>query len=534
MPQIGDEVVYFFQGHKLYVEAVSRHGVYGIDEASLPWLNNKRKLQVQEVCKVIGLKIEIKPPRLVCLKLCVIDKATNKMTSNRFSIKYHDMDNVVDFVILRQFFDKAIEKDWRAKDKFRCIIDDVWWAGVIECKKPFEEDWPESEFQCLKITWDNGECDALSPWDLESVSGINARKTKPASSVNLPTNGENNLVTHDELQHLLYIPNSDEWPIEGRDYECQRILNGLEKIMELSLAEHFNYPVDLDAFPTYGIYIQYPIDLNTIKERLENRFYRRINSIFWDIRKIEQNATTFNDPKSSIVSNAIFLVELLTEFVNDTHCTNPMPIYKRMCKDKKLPQDVDEIETENSVLNKTIYENDYDDDDDDNDEDESDKNLQASYSKSTRARGKHAQLRSFNEETSKTKYEKKSNSTSILNTWQSNCQKLIDDLMAHPDSEPFREAVDLSVYSDYLEIIESTPMDLGTISTRLRQNFYSSLKKFDTDCKQIFKNSKSYNTVKRSQIYGMTLRLSAFYEERIKNITEKFKNEDTSKYGRSR
>ena len=522
MPQIGDEVVYFSQGHRLYVEAVKKTFAYEIDETSLPWNNIRKNIEVQEICKVVGLKIEIKPPRLVCLKLCIIDKLTNKMTNNKFSIKYHDMDNVVDFVILRQFFDRGIEKNWRAKDRFKCIIDDVWWIGIIDCKKPFEENYPESEFQCLKITWDSGESEELSPWDLESLSGVNARKTKPVSLSNMPNNGDSIIVTQEEMNYLLYVPNTDEWPIEGRDYECQRILNGLEKIMELSLAEHFNYPVDLDAFPSYGMYIQYPIDLNTIKERLENRYYRRINSIIWDIRKIDENATFFNDPKSSIVKNAIFLTELLIEFVNDTHCTNPIPIYKRLCKDKKLPQDTDEMEFENSMLNKTIYENEDENDDDDYNEN--------NLSKSIRGRGKN--VKSFNDanlsKTIEVKITKKTSS------WETSCQKLIDDLIAHPDSEPFREAVDLNIYTDYLKTIDSNPMDLGTIRNKLKQNLYSNLKKFDMDCKQIFRNSKCYNTQKRSQIYGMTLRLSAFYDEKIKKITEKFTNEDVSKYGRTR
>ena len=71
------------------------------------------------------------------------------MTTNKFSIKYHDMDNVDDFVVLRQFFDRAKERNWRAKDKFRCIIDDVWWIGSIESRKPYQEEYPDCQFQCL-------------------------------------------------------------------------------------------------------------------------------------------------------------------------------------------------------------------------------------------------------------------------------------------------------------------------------------------------------------------------------------------------
>jgi hypothetical protein len=122
-------------------------------------------------------------------------------------------------------------------------------------------------------------------------------------------------VTPDELKSLIYIPVEYEWPSCGRDEECDRILAGLERIMELLIAEYFNYPVDLDAYPHYAIIIGYPIDLNTIKQRLENRYYRRINSIQWDVRIIENNATRFNERKSDIVRQASLLTELLLEFI---------------------------------------------------------------------------------------------------------------------------------------------------------------------------------------------------------------------------
>lgn len=104
VPQIGDDVVYFRQGHELYVRAVKEKNIYELDESTLPWnqidqnnatvnesnmtdngddngvesSSNKRVIQVQEFCRVTGMKIEIRPPRLVCLKLSVIDRQTGK------------------------------------------------------------------------------------------------------------------------------------------------------------------------------------------------------------------------------------------------------------------------------------------------------------------------------------------------------------------------------------------------------------------------------------------------------------------------
>lgn len=37
VPQIGDEVVYFRQGHELYVQAVKRNQIYDIKMRRQPW-----------------------------------------------------------------------------------------------------------------------------------------------------------------------------------------------------------------------------------------------------------------------------------------------------------------------------------------------------------------------------------------------------------------------------------------------------------------------------------------------------------------
>ena len=81
-------------------------------------------------------------------------------------------------------------------------------------------------------------------------------------------------VQTDEIKEVLYLPQEGEWPDHGMGTECERIIKGLEQVMELSVAENFSAPVDLNAYPDYAVMIEYPIDLSTIKARLENRFYR--------------------------------------------------------------------------------------------------------------------------------------------------------------------------------------------------------------------------------------------------------------------
>ena len=81
-------------------------------------------------------------------------------------------------------------------------------------------------------------------------------------------------VDPEELKGMLYTPKPNEWSSAGLEAETERILQGIEAVMEHSAAEPFNAPVDLNAFPLYAVIIEYPIDLSTIKARLENGYYR--------------------------------------------------------------------------------------------------------------------------------------------------------------------------------------------------------------------------------------------------------------------
>lgn len=316
------------------------------------------------------------------------------------------------------------------------------------------------------------------------MSGVNSRKTKPVLSTALPSNGESIAVTPEEVRSLLYSPHSEDWPAGDRDTECERILSGLEKIMELSIAEPFNYPVDLDQFPQYALLIGYPIDLNTIKERLENRYYRRLNALEWDIRKIEEDAHAFNESNSSIVRQSTLLTNLLIEFINDPDCSNPIPIYKRLCKNlEENEENAQNLNSKRSTRNKQ-------------------KNEPTSANTSTNVPPLRFNLRSrqHTEENTKTEDIQAGSSFSASYSWREDCKKLIADIMRHPDSSPFRNPVDYNEYPDYLEKIEN-PIDFGMIRQRIFYNLYGNdLFLFDKDCTQVFINSKRYNTNLRSKV----------------------------------
>lgn len=108
-------------------------------------------------------------------------------------------------------------------------------------------------------------------------------------------------------------------------------------------------------------------------------------------------------------------------------------------------------------------------------------------------------------------------------------------------------------FQDYRNIIDC-PMDLSTVREKLSNNHYSSPIDFCKDMRLIFQNSRNYNTNKKSrvsfqlynfkylvincffyqcllwlihiefQIYSMTIRLSAMFEEHIRSIVSDWRS----------
>uniref|UniRef100_A0A803YHR7 PH-interacting protein n=1 Tax=Meleagris gallopavo TaxID=9103 RepID=A0A803YHR7_MELGA len=472
VPQMGDEVYYFRQGHEAYVVMAKKNKIYSINPKKQPW--HKMELREQELMKIVGIKYEVGLPTLCCLKLAFLDPDTGKLTGGSFTMKYHDMPDVIDFLVLRQQFDDAKHRRWNIGDRFRSVIDDAWWFGTIESQEPLQPDYPDSLFQCYNVCWDNGDTEKMSPWDMELI---------PTNAVFPEELGTSVPLTDEERRTLLYKPLDGEWGSRTRDQECDRIIAGINQLMTLDIASAFVAPVDLQAYPMYCTVVAYPTDLSTIKQRLESRFYRRLSSLMWEVRYIEHNTRTFNEPGSPIVKSAKFVTDLLLHFIKDQSCYDIILLYNAM--KKKVLSDSDET------------------------------------------------ILSFQDHQPKRRLRNRAQSYDIQ-SWKKQCQELLNLIFQCEDSEPFRQPVDLLEYpvssvidraflSDYRDIID-TPMDFATVRETLEAGNYESPMELCKDVRLIFSNSKAYTPSKRSRIYSMSLRLSAFFEEHISSILSDYKS----------
>lgn len=472
-PQMGDEVVYFRQGHARYLEAVRSKNVYNLGNKCEPW--SSFELNDHESCKVIGIKYEIRPPRLCCLKLAILNE-DNVPSGRSFVIKYHDMPDVLDFLVLKQTFDTSVRRNWGPGDRFRCMIEDVWWLGQIESHNQLSPEFPDSLFMCFRVRWDNGEYEFMSPWDLE-----------PVDESRLPIEvGGAVPVLPEELRATLYQPKAEEWPRGDRDASCRRIIAGLEHVMGLAIADLFLAPVDLNIYPEYAFVVEYPIDLNTIKARFENHFYRRITSAQFDVRYLATNAEKFNESHSSIVKHARIVTDLCLRILGEINDVDVPAVYHQLV-DTYISSDSDSDSNRPGPSSGSSNNNN-------------------STSNRRPAAGSRRSRRLVPE-----------------GDWRVDCRELLEMIWQCDDSEPFREPVDTLNHPDYLQIVD-TPMDLRTIKEDLLGGNYESPLDFCKDMKLIFQNSRNYNTNKRSRIYSMTLRLSTLFEAHIKPIIYNWKS----------
>uniref|UniRef100_A0A7N6B8V7 Bromo domain-containing protein n=1 Tax=Anabas testudineus TaxID=64144 RepID=A0A7N6B8V7_ANATE len=472
VPQMGDELIYFKQGHQAYVRAVRRAKAYSINPQKQPW--NRLNLRDQESVKVVGIKYEVGPPTLCCLKLAFLDPVSGKMTNESFSLKYHDMPDVIDFLVLQQFYNEAKEHNWQPGMRFRSIIDDAWWFGSVEDQEPLQPEYPDSLFQCYAVKWDNGEREKMSPWDMEPI---------PEEAA-LPEHvGDGVEVAEEELKALLYEPQEGEWGAHTRDEECERVIHGIDQLLTLDVAKAFASPVNLRDYPLYCTAVAYPTDLSTIRKRLENRFYRRISALMWEVRYIEHNARTFNEPQSPIVASAKVVTDVLLHYIGDQSCTDILDLYRKLKSEISSEEEADvELDIDSDTPGT-----------------------------STGHRGANS----------------KRGVVFDVKAWRGQCKELLRQMITSPDSEPFRQPVDLFEYpvkQPGTTYIIDTPMDLGTVSETLVAGNYENPMEFAKDIRLIFSNSKAYTPNKKSQIYSMTLSLSAFFEKHIISIISDYKS----------
>ena len=158
----------------------------------------------------------------------------------------------------------------------------------------------------------------LSAWELEPID----EKRRPTEE------GNGVQVLPSEIVRTLYRSRPEDWR-GHRDTECDRISAGLGQVMSLDIAKSLASAVDLNLCP-------YPIDLSTIRKRLDNRFYRRVSAVEFDVNYIVINACKLYNSQSNEICSASIIKDLCLEIIQNRDVVEIPTIYQRLVKKYKL------------------------------------------------------------------------------------------------------------------------------------------------------------------------------------------------------
>lgn len=91
------------------------------------------------------------------------------------------------------------------------------------------------------------------------------------------------------------------WPVPSPSADELAVAREhMQKLTSDPNMDLFSVPVDPDEYPTYETDIALPMDLSLITSRLENGYYRHIETLSLDLRLIVSNCRQFNEPTTAI------------------------------------------------------------------------------------------------------------------------------------------------------------------------------------------------------------------------------------------
>ncbi|OMO82129.1 hypothetical protein COLO4_23236 [Corchorus olitorius] len=260
IPQLGDEVVYFRQGHEECIESLR------LKEPG-PW-SSKGSLRAVEICRVVGLVYSNFPGSgESCCKLTLkfIDDSSCAC-GNSFSLTLPELINFPDFLIEKTRYDAAMSREWTRRDK--CLVwwkndneeGGSWWEGRIVAAEPKSMDFPDSPWERYEVNYKDGGRYRHSAWELHDPD--------------LPW--EHPHIDSEIRDRLLSSFSKLERSVSGNKDSY-----GYQKLNEAAQKSEF-----LNRFPV-------PLYPELIRLRLESNYYRTLEAVKHDIDVMRSNAETY-------------------------------------------------------------------------------------------------------------------------------------------------------------------------------------------------------------------------------------------------
>ncbi|XP_071703831.1 uncharacterized protein [Rutidosis leptorrhynchoides] len=260
IPQLGDEVVYFRQGHQDYIDG-SHSREMG------PWRLLKGNIRDVEFCKVKDLEYSTRPSGEACCKMTLqFEDPSSNVVGKSFKLTLPEVTGFPDFLVERSRYDAAMDRGWRCRDK--CQVwwknegeeNGNWWDGRIVAVKPKCVDYPDSPWERFSVQYKN-DPNVLqhSPWELYDASMV----------------WEEPHIDDDVRTKLIRaLAKLEQSGNKSADHY------GVQKLKQVSQTSTF-----INKFPV-------PLSLEVIQSRLENNYYRRLAAMKHDVEVLIENAET--------------------------------------------------------------------------------------------------------------------------------------------------------------------------------------------------------------------------------------------------
>ncbi|CAN8285870.1 unnamed protein product [Cochlearia groenlandica] len=264
IPQLGDEVVYFKQGHQEFLETRELN-----DRDRSRYL--PRNLRAVEICKVEKLNYDTYPGSgESCCKMVlrVVDSSSSSSSHashKEFQLTLPDLINFPDFVVEKTRYDAAIKTNWEIGHECRVwwrneTEGGSWWEGRIESSQVKSNEFPDSPWEIYRVVYETGDTNLHSPWEFE----------------NPQFHWENSTIDEKQREKLLSL-------FAGlvKSISKHQDSYGIQKLNEAAQKMDF-----CNRFPV-------PLYPELIQERLENQYYRSIGSFKHDVDAMLSNAESY-------------------------------------------------------------------------------------------------------------------------------------------------------------------------------------------------------------------------------------------------
>ncbi|XVF72736.1 hypothetical protein PTKIN_Ptkin12aG0144300 [Pterospermum kingtungense] len=260
IPQLGDEVVYFRQGHEACIEA-------GCLKGAGPW-SSRGNLSAVEICGVERLAYSHFPGSgESCCKITLrfVDNLSCAF-GDAFTLTLPELIGFPDFLIEKTRYDVAMRREWTRRDKCKVWWKNdneeggSWWAGRIIAIQAKSVDFPDSPWERYEVTYKDGCKYCHSAWELHDP---NFAWEHPHIDSEI----------RDKL--LSYFGKLERSVGKNQD------IYGFEKLNEAAQKSEF-----LNRFPV-------PLYPDLIRLRLESNYYRNLEALKHDINIMLSNAETY-------------------------------------------------------------------------------------------------------------------------------------------------------------------------------------------------------------------------------------------------